>query len=457
LEVTIPAGIQYRQYSIHMAAPRVDSNATRTRLLWESYLVKPLQHEIYSQGEEAESIVMVAPLMFVYGVEGSLKDWQSFGNWQYRLMDGLDELPDWEKMSITALIRGISDKKEIVRVLYHYLQDHTRYINVTIGIGGLKPYPASYVAKNKFGDCKALTNYMKALLKFAGIESFYVTVYSSEQPREPLEGFAGPFNHVILAVKIGPDTLWLENTSNINPFGYVGTSIQNRKALLVVNQESRLVQTPALKRDDNLVINRLTYNLNLNGNARLLVNSSFRGNKFELFNQFHSQLNVADKERRIRDYMPYENCEVLTWELNKAHRDTTLITLNATLTMHKILQPLGNEYYFSIHPCEVPPFTVPANRSLSVILPYPLYNIDSLEYNLPAGFTMKKDADTVRLLSSYGNYELTTQSAPGKIIVLRKFELYAGTYSTGKYPDFYHFIRSVKEADAQKLVIKPVN
>jgi hypothetical protein len=103
-------------------------------------------------------LVLIAPTNFHYGVDGCTKDWVSFGNWQYQLNEGLDVLPQNEKNTISTLIKGITNKKEIVKVLYHYLQDNTRYINVLLGVGGYKPHPATYVSENKYGDCKALTN-----------------------------------------------------------------------------------------------------------------------------------------------------------------------------------------------------------------------------------------------------------------------------------------------------------
>ena len=96
--------------------------------------------------------VTIIPVEYNYAISGSFKDWISYGNWQFDLLQGLNELPDIEKSKILTLIKDIKDEKEKMKILYHYLQDETRYINITIETGGLKPYSATYVSTNKYGD-----------------------------------------------------------------------------------------------------------------------------------------------------------------------------------------------------------------------------------------------------------------------------------------------------------------
>ena len=459
LNIILPKGFQYTKYVNNISEEcHIDSTQNNIILQWKAAYDTPIKSEVFSQPNNIKPFVIVAPLHFEYGIAGSSKDWESFGNWVYGLIQGLDVLPEDEKNKITALITGMTDKKEIIKTLYHYLQDHTRYINVTIGIGGFKPYPASYVAQNKYGDCKALTNYMKAMLSFAGIESFYTIVYGSNQPLGFIKSFVGQqFNHVVLTVPLEKDTIWLENTSNTNPFSYMGTFTQNRDALLIAKDHSQLVRIPALKTDDNHVSYTLAYDLNLSGSTKVTLDISFKGEGFEQFNNLHSDYTVDYKDKVIRDYMPFENYEVITWDLKKLHRDTTRIELNATLILNKFLKPLGNEYYLSLFPCRIPGFVLPVNRTLPVELPYPICNSDSLIYNLPAGYELKTKLEPVSIQSEFGSFQLMSNVTKGKVYVIKRFELLSGSYSIKQYPAFYAFIQSVKDMDKKKIIIKPIN
>lgn len=455
LKVIIPKDVPYHQYANNISVCRLDSSVDKYSLEWETSYKKPIKSEIFSQVENCKPKVVIQPLQIDYGVKGNLGDWKSFGNWQYRLNQDLDVLPDDEKNTISALIKGVSDKREIVRALYHYLQDHTRYINVSIGIGGLKPYPASYVAKNKFGDCKALSNYMKAMLKFAGIESFYTIVYAGIQPRDIIDNLPGEqFNHIVLAVPLKNDTIWLENTDNTNPFGYMGTFTQNREALLVSRDNSRLVHIPTLSKEECHVSNKVDFDLDVNGNAKAVLHRLLRGYDFELFNQVNLLLNGDQKDRFIRDHIPFDNGEVTYWELKKPNRDTTWIELNEALNLKNVLKPLGKEYYFSSYPVEIPDFSV--NRKLPVDLPFPVYETDTIVYNLPAAYEMKTQPDSMVLASKFGDYEQKFYVSNGKILVIKKFELFPGRYSLEQYPEYYKFIQTVRVMDEKKIIIKKI-
>lgn len=79
---------------------------------------------------------------------------------------------------------------------------------------------------------KILSNYTIALLKEAGIKGYYTIIRAGRNARPIQPNFpSNQFNHVIVSVPNGKDTLWLECTSQTNPFGYQGTFTEDRWAL----------------------------------------------------------------------------------------------------------------------------------------------------------------------------------------------------------------------------------
>ena len=89
-------------------------------------------------------------------------------------------------------------------------------------------------------------------------------------------------------------------------------------------------------------------------------------------------------------------------------------------------------------------------------MPYPIYNADTLIYNLPVGYELKTKFDPISIITPFGKYELLLNVIDGKILINKRFELFSGSYSLKQYPDFYSFIQSVKDIEGKKIIIKPI-
>ncbi len=456
LTVIVPKGYEYSLSENNLPDFKKDSIGNKILLEWKGSYEKPLKDEIFSQPNNVMPFVIVTPTHFDYGIKGCAKDWKTYGDWFLKLNEGLDILPDAEKNTISELIIGIKDQREIVKIIYHYMQDHTRYINVKLGIGGFKSYPASYVAQNKYGDCKALSNYLKSMLKYVGIESYYTLIQADVQPFEKLGNFVYPkFNHVILAVPLNHDTIWLENTSNISPFGYIGTSIQHRKALLISEDSSHLVQIPSLTMEDNHQVYRLEFNLSTKKDASFNIQCSLKGEMFEMFNSFDAEMNADEKNKIIREKV-IEADEINEWKLKKFNRDTPQIELTAQCQLNQFLSGIGDEYYFCTSPIGIPSFKSTLNRMLPVELPYPIYHTDTLVYHLPEDYILKTNPEPISIKSTYGHYEIQWKVIQGQVTIIKNLTLYPGTCPIDQYPFFYNFIQQIKDKEKQKIVIKPL-
>ncbi|MEO0733149.1 MAG: DUF3857 domain-containing protein, partial [Bacteroidota bacterium] len=176
---------------------------------------------------------------------GSMASWDEFGQFMNRLIAGRDELPAELKTLVHETTAGLTTDREKIAALYRLLQGRTRYVGVQLGIGGYQPFPAKYVEQNRYGDCKALSNYLGALLKEVDIASYPVLVDWNDRSFFPVdEDFTtSAFNHMILYVP-GED-MYLECTSNVSPPGYLGSGKEDRNVLWVTPEGGKLVRTPA--------------------------------------------------------------------------------------------------------------------------------------------------------------------------------------------------------------------
>lgn len=235
----------------------------------------------YANGdaEASKAILRLAPQQFAMeGYASTMDDWQGLGKWINLLNRGKDILPEEAKELVARLTEELQTDQEKIGALYQYLQDNYRYVSIQLGIGGWMPMTAQEVYQLKYGDCKALTMLMKAMLKEAGIESYYSLIKAGSNEKDIEVNFpSNQFNHVILQVP-SSDTLWLECTSRILPAGFLGDFTMNRTALVVDEDGGYLKRTPDYQSSQyNRLKSHSEVTLLENGEAELSQNLEFEG------------------------------------------------------------------------------------------------------------------------------------------------------------------------------------
>ncbi len=423
---------------------------------WEHLNLFPFEQETYAPPElERLPSVLIAPESFQYGHKGSNTSWNDFGKWINSLNSNLDQLTVSEKIQIDKLTKGMDDKREIIKALYHYLQDNTTYVDVHIDIGGLKSYPASYVCKNKYGDCKALTTYMKAMLKQAGIESYYTLVKASENaPRINPEIAAQQFNHVVLTVPLDDDTLWLENTSNTLPFNYLGTFTQNRYALQCSEQGGVLIRTPELKMNDVREQKTYTFQPDATEGWTCDVSAVFRGDAFENARYNYLSHNSKDQNKFIFNTMGFNGFELIEWSAVDYHRDSTYIIIKAEGLSKSPLRKLGKLSLLQPIMTTLPELEKPEERKSGIRINYPINKSTNINYQgIYSESSIIELPEKTDIKSKFGDYSTAFKIVNSQIQFIESYRLYAGDYPLSDYPEFYNFIESIRTVQKKLAAI----
>jgi hypothetical protein len=420
---------------------------------YECSFTNNYKEEIF-QGHDLEHLpyVRIMPLQFRFVTDGRADSWNEFGMWIYNLNKGLDELPQIEKEYIRALKSEGLEGKALIRKIYNYVQDRTRYVNLTLETGGLKPYSATYVSNNAYGDCKALSVYLKALLTEAGIHSDYVLVKAGDTERDINTLFvSNQFNHAIIMVPYEGDSIWLDCTSD-NPFGYYGTFIQGRHVLVAGKQGGYLMRIPVLSNDQVCLIR--------NGTVRLLANLpsviDFRietgGMQGEYLRSVTSNLDDADRVKYIEKIIRIPFFIPDSIRLLSPDRQNQRISLNYTGTSNSLLKSYGNTLICNLIPVDLPNFESPDERKTSLKIPYPQSLSDSLWFNIPPGYKIDGLTKEKEIETEFGSYHFSYSASETGILFKRKFILNSNTVDRDKYLDFYSFIKQIRRIEASGAI-----
>lgn len=454
LTLDVPRDYHVSYYSQLIDKPKIDTIDDHIITSWKSSYSDQIESEIYSPDRSCYiPNVEIVPENFKYDQVGSLASWKTYGNWLSRLLDGLSDLPEEEKLRINSLIDGVQTTKEKIRILYHYLQDATRYINISIETGGMKPYPASYVAINKYGDCKGLSNYFKSILSYIGVPSYYTNVKAGDKIIIINKDFISQqFNHAILCVPLLNDSLWLDCTSD-GPFNYLGTFSQNRTAFLIDKEDSHFTRTPTLSKEDVLESRTVHINSETGNNIIADFHTLSKGTSFEELSDLTRSVSDNKKNRIIRDYFIQSGLELLDYSLIHAQRDSAYITLNYTAKADKLYKKYGNELLISLIPFAVPPFKEPKYRKYPVQLDYPINKIDTIDYQIPVEYQLLTLPKNQSFSTPYGSYKICFLKKNNYIEVLKSFTINAGEYPLSQYTDFFKFIKTVYDIENYTYIV----
>jgi hypothetical protein len=461
-----PKGIPYRVEEKNMEVFELHRSQDEQDLIYSVENIPAYEKEYLSPSLEefVPQLAIALDEFSLVGVKGTASNWQEFGKWQYdNLLDGKNQLTGSTIAKINKLTANASNDVEKARIIYQYVQDNTRYISVQLGIGGWEPMLADDVDKLGYGDCKALTNFTKALLDSQNITSYYAVVYGGEERKDIKEDFASmQGNHVILNIPQNEEDIWLECTSQTNPFGYLGDFTDNRNVLLIKPEGGEIVRTKAYPFSDNIRETFCDIKLGDSGQFQAAVKRISSGvpygNIYPLIRQTREKQDLYYKN----SWSHLQNLQVKDLELEN-NRDIQQFTEEVHLSGDNFVTRAGTRLLVPLN------FFIPSTyrtpRSTSRKQPFEIARgatyRDSFVFSLPANYDIESLPEPVELSSEFGSFQLkisTGDIAENRTIeVVREYVINEGRWAPELYKDFREFMVSVNTLSNQKAVLVATN
>lgn len=458
-QVSVPAGTPVR-YRLQGAAPEptVTADGGRQVYRWGASMLTAFKPEPYGPAASRQvAAVFTAPAAFeIEGKPGDMTTWEGLGRWLGALWDGRAALPEAARADVARIVEGAPDDREKARRLYAYVQGRTRYVSVQLGIGGWQPFDANYVHTRGYGDCKALTNYLGALLAEAGVAAYPAIIGAGRGAPDVVAGFpSNQFNHAILFVPLPGDSLWLETTSQTAPFAHLGDFTEDRHALVLFPDGARLVRTPATRPEWNAQFRRTDVTLAADGSATATLRTRYTGNQGGRVRSALTDASGIERTAWLHDEIGLPNFELLAADF--ATLDTRADTLAlgarvrvpryAALAGSRLFVPLVLERWTAI------PEAVTARTQPVEFFPYPFEDVDTLAFALPAGYRVEAVPAAVEVEAPFARYEVRASVDGRTLRVVRRFVARGTTMAPEQYADVRRFAQRVAEADRAQAVL----
>lgn len=458
LQVTSPPLLMPRHRVLNTKlkpAQTKNSNGTET-LTWEVTNVAGLKTEPAGPSfREISPRVMLVPSKFEFsGYAGDMSTWRGLNDWILQLNQGRDAIPEATKKKVESLTKDLQTTEEKAKVLYEYLQSKTRYVSIQLGIGGLQPFEASVVDQVGYGDCKALSNYMVSLLNAAGIKGYYTLIAGgSDQPPLMVDFPYSQFNHVVVAVPDGRDTLWLECTSQTNPFGYQGNFTGNRKALMITETGGKIVNTTYYPAEGNVRLREAVVTLQSTGDASAKVRTVYSGTRYDPTSSVVTQ-SPEDQKKWLFESIRIPNYNLGQFKISSNKSRTPSSQVDMDLTLSRYASVSGKRLFVMPNLMSRNSY-IPENlttRKSNVVIDRGYVDADSIVYSIPEAIYPEFIPESIKHESRFGSYEARFALEEGRLVYTRRLKVKEGNYPPESYQEYVDFYRNVSKADNVKIV-----
>jgi hypothetical protein len=458
--IKAPASYQLRYKAYNFSGAVKESTANGVKVYeWqaENIMTHKTEPLMPGWGRSCPRMAFAPSEYEIEGYKGKMSSWKDFGAFIYQLTKNRDALPPQLAQKAKELTAGVTDNNKKIEILYKYLQDNTRYISVQLGIGGWQTIPAEKVAQNGYGDCKALTNYMAALLREVGILSKYTIINSDDDGLyTDVDFVSNQFDHVILCVPMKKDTVWLECTSNILPAGYLGDFTYNRPALLIDETGGTIVRTPNYRKNENLQVRNVEAVVEENGNLKARSLTRYTGLQqagLQRLVRNGSRDNIMKAMRGRFDLPTYDVVDV---QFKEEPGRIPALTETIDLTVTGYAQVSGKRLFVVPNVLTRSGIKLAADsaRHFDIELDYDYLDTDTVNLRIPEGYEIESMPKPVNVQFKFGAYSNAFSFENNMISYTRMVQQNQGRYPPADYKELSDFYQAIYKSDRVKIVLK---
>lgn len=420
---------------------------------WKAALLPAVPNEVFTPFFDDSYIeIEIAPEQVLLDKSsGNFSNWLEVGRFFYNLNKDRDQLSPQMQKQVADVTASLSTPEDKIKALYRFLQEQTRYVSIQVGVGGWQTFDAQFVEEKKYGDCKALTNFMKAMLKSAGITAHQALVYAGDEGAPELsEDMPLPrFNHVILYI---PEVnYWLECTSRDFPANYLGTFTADRQVLLLTDKGGELKRTPKLSDTQNTRTSTFEIAVDETGNALIQRSAIFTGALHEYYRTAATQ---PDLEKKFMENLDFTVLKVHQLAV-KAAPVQDRADLSYRVDASKYASKAGKRLFVPLTKASPFGFSLPADTSRvhELRIPEEFALVDTFIISIPQGYVVENLPGNKTIQSAFGEYRLELEKNDQQVKVMRHITKKEIREAATAYVELRKQILDISKLDGSQMVL----
>lgn len=385
----------------------------------------------------------------------SLKEQYS---WYISLVRQVQDDQDLLRKKATELTSGLSSDMDKVKAIFHWVQQHIRYIAFEDGIAGFRPASAADVLRKQYGDCKGMANLTRGLLKSLNLDARICWLGTNHIAYDYSTPSMAVDNHMICAWVYNGKKYFLDATETNIGINEYAERIQGRQ-VLIENGDTYLLETiPATTPDQNVQreVAKLRFeNIHdLKGDVQL----SFKGeSRSDMLNRIE-RIKKDNLQKSLIAYLSQSNQDYAIDNLQPTSFSTPDSLLNIRYQLHfrNAATAFDKELYADLDfRKEMDNFRIDAaKRQHDILLPYKEHIITEVELDIPAGYRLKTVPDDLRSQHANADVSISYQQKPGKLIYRKEILIKETWLRKADFENWNTFISSLSGKYREQVVFE---
>lgn len=381
--------------------------------------------------------------------------WQDVARWYAKLAANRAEPSPEIRAKTQELTQSRASKIEKIQAIYDFVSKNIRYVDIPFGTGPCQPHHAAEVFANRYADSNDEHTLLAAMLDAAGISSEAAFTNYRRKLDASLPSPAH-FDHLITAVPLGGELIWLDTTPQVAPFRLLASPLRDKSALLVsADGNGRLAKTPAdppfISSQDVHIdgevsdLGKLAAHAHyvLRGDTEFVLRLAFHKTPEAQWTQLgQTILSLDGIEGEVSSVKPSDPLDTKDpFQLDIAFTHSNFVDWSAKRAKAELpLLAIG-----------VP--SAPAGSSQPIHLGSPLNVNVSLKLALPAGFAAQPPVGT-SLSRDYAEYKSSYRYTEHTVTAQRSLDFKMRELPPSRADDYDAFTRAVTKDETQPLVLE---
>lgn len=273
--------------------------------------------------------------------------------WNSSFLKDINKQPAPHIKQLVDSIVG-AEKNEHVKAkkIYNWVQEHIKYVAFEEGLEGFVPRQAADVCTKRYGDCKDMASLLTEMLKEAGLKAYFTWIGTRDIPYKYTE-VPLPIvdNHMIAAVNINNEWIFLDATDPSCIYGFPSDGIQSKEALIALDENTyKVINVPVVEAAKNIVTDSTFISLTpkgITGKSAVYYNGYFASGAY---NALYYKDSVGERDYVKSRMGKASNKFILgNYAINRTGKRDGKLVISADFEVPDYGKKVGNEYYINLN------------------------------------------------------------------------------------------------------------